>query len=78
MKRAAGDTASEDAIHDCDVVLAEARAFMEGHEAYRGHSDIEDAYGRLRREKFREFRKIAGTAAGLSRVLGTEPRFRRS
>jgi CHAD domain-containing protein len=65
-------------IHDCDVVLAEARSFMRGLPGYRGKSTVEAAFGRLRKESFREFRGIAGTSAGLSRVLGAGLRVRRS
>jgi len=56
-------------IHDCDVVLAEARRFMRDLPGYRGKSTVEAAFGRLRKETFREFRRIAGTARGLAEIL---------
>ncbi len=56
-------------IHDCDVVLAEARSFMKGLHGHRGKSDIEAAFGKLRKEKFQEFRRVAGTARGLAGIL---------
>ncbi len=58
-------------IHDCDVILQEAAAFRKGTAAFRGESLLEASFRRLREEKFGEFRKVAGTAAGLSRVFGT-------
>ena len=56
-------------IHDCDVVLAEARSFMKGVAGYRGRSDIETAFRKRRKEKFLEFRRIAGTPRGLDGIL---------
>lgn len=59
-------------IHDFDVLLAEAHAFRRDMLGVATESAIETAFRRLREEKFREFRKIAGTARGLSRVFGEE------
>jgi len=59
-------------IHDCDVVLAEAASFRRDILGVATESVLETAFRRLREEKSREFREIAGTAGGLSRVFGTE------
>ncbi|MHB8941894.1 MAG: CHAD domain-containing protein [Desulfobacteria bacterium] len=58
-------------IHDFDVILAEARAFRRDILGGTTESALETAFRRIREEKFREFRRTAGTTAGLSRVFGT-------
>jgi CHAD domain-containing protein len=62
-------------IHDFDVILEEAGTFRRGILGLAAESALETAFRRLRGEKSREFRLIAETAEGLSRVFGTE--FRR-
>ena len=59
-------------IHDCDVVLAEAASFRRDILGVATESVLETAFRRLREEKSREFREIAGTTEGLSRLFGTE------
>ena len=59
-------------IHDCDVILAEAHVFRRDILGVATESALETAFRRLREEKTREFREIAGTAEGLSRLFGTE------
>jgi CHAD domain-containing protein len=59
-------------IHDCDVILAEAHAFRREILGVATGSALETAFRRLREEKSLEFREIAETAGGLSRVFGTE------
>jgi CHAD domain-containing protein len=59
-------------IHDFDVILAEAQAFRRDFLGAAVESALESTFRRLREEKFREFREIAETAEGLSRVFGAE------
>jgi CHAD domain-containing protein len=59
------------AIHDCDVILREAGAFRKDTAEFPEESTLEVSFRRLREEKFREFRRIAGTSRGLSRLFGT-------
>ena len=59
-------------IHDFDVLLAEAHAFRRDMLGVATESAIETAFRRLREEKFRKFRRTAGTTGGLSRVFGEE------
>jgi len=59
-------------IHDCDVILHEAATFRKDTVASGGESTLEASFRRLRKEKFGEFRKIAGTAGGLSRFFGAD------
>jgi len=56
-------------IHDCDVVLEEVRSFRKDLPGHPGTSTVEAAYARLRREKFREFRRIAGTDRRMAAYL---------
>jgi CHAD domain-containing protein len=57
-------------IHDCDVVLAETGSFRKVIMESRGETTLEAAFRRLREEKFREFRRIAGNGAGFARMFG--------
>jgi CHAD domain-containing protein len=59
-------------IHDFDVILAEALAFRGEFLGVEGESELEAAFRRLREERFREFREIAGTPDSLAGVFGTE------
>ncbi len=59
-------------IHDCDVILAEARAFRREILGVAAECTLETAFRRLRDEKYLEFREIAGTAEGMSKMFGTE------
>ncbi|MBE0605093.1 MAG: CHAD domain-containing protein [Deltaproteobacteria bacterium] len=59
-------------IHDCDVILAEAAAFRRGILGLEKECALEIAFRDFREKSFEEFRGIAGTAGGLSRVFGTE------
>ena len=59
-------------IHDFDVILAEARAFRTDILGVSTESVLETAFRRLREEKSREFREIAGTPDSLAGVFGTE------
>ena len=61
-------------IHDFDVILAEAASFRRDILVRDEESALEKAFRNLREEKFREFLELAGSAGGLSRVLGTECR----
>jgi CHAD domain-containing protein len=58
-------------IHDCDVILHEAASFRKDAAGFLGESILEASFRRLREEKLGEFRRIAGTAGGLSRLFGT-------
>jgi CHAD domain-containing protein len=58
-------------IHDFDMILEEANAFRSDILGVVTESTLETAFRRLRKEKFREFRRTAGTTGGLSRVFGT-------
>jgi CHAD domain-containing protein len=58
-------------IHDCDVILHEAAAFRKDAAGSGKESVLEASFRQLREEKFGEFRRIAGTAGGLSRLFGT-------
>jgi CHAD domain-containing protein len=58
-------------IHDCDVILAEAAAFRRDILGREEECALEIAFRAFREKNFREFREIAGTAGGLSRVFGT-------
>jgi CHAD domain-containing protein len=57
-------------IHDCDVILREARWFRERVQPSARESVLEASFRRLRDEKFSEFRRIADSPRGLSRLLG--------
>jgi CHAD domain-containing protein len=59
-------------IHDFDVVLAEAHAFRRDILGGTEESALEAAFRRLREEKFREFREVAGTPDSLAGVFGKE------
>ena len=59
-------------IHDFDVILAEAQAFRRGIPGIAEGSTIETAFRRLREEKFRELREVAGTPDALAGVFGKE------
>lgn len=59
-------------IHDFDVILAEAGAFRRGVLGLEGECTLETAFRRLREEKTREFREIAGTPDSLAGVFGKE------
>jgi CHAD domain-containing protein len=59
-------------IHDFDMILDEAHAFRRDILGGTTESTLETAFRRLREEKFREFRRTAGTTGGLSRVFGEE------
>jgi CHAD domain-containing protein len=58
-------------IHDCDVILAEAAAFRCAILGQEKECALERAFRAFREKRFGEFRGIAGTDAGLSRVFGT-------
>jgi CHAD domain-containing protein len=58
-------------IHDCDVVLAEAAAFRRGLLGHGEECALETAFRAFRERRFGEFRGMAGTDDGLSRVFGT-------
>jgi CHAD domain-containing protein len=58
-------------IHDCDVILAEAAAFRRDTLGLEKECALEIAFRAFREKRFREFRGIAGTDGGLSRVFGT-------
>jgi CHAD domain-containing protein len=57
-------------IHDFDMILEEAHAFRSDILGVVTESTLETVFRRLRKEKFREFRRTAGTTGGLSRVFG--------
>jgi adenylate cyclase len=59
-------------IHDCDVILAEARAFRRDVLGVAADCVLETAFWRLREERFQELVRTVGTPGGLSRVFGTE------
>jgi len=59
-------------IHDFDVILAESRAFRRDILGGTAECALETAFRRLREEKSREFREIAGTPGLLAGVFGTE------
>jgi CHAD domain-containing protein len=52
-------------IHDCDVILAEVRAFRETILGLRRECRLEAALRALRARSFREFRKMAGNLESL-------------
>jgi CHAD domain-containing protein len=58
-------------IHDCDVILAEAAAFRRDILGREKECALENTFRAFREKRFAEFRGIAGTDAGLSRVFGT-------
>lgn len=58
-------------IHDCDVILAEAAAFRRDVLGREKECALEIAFRAFREKSFGEFRGIAGTDGGLSRVFGT-------
>jgi len=58
-------------IHDCDVILAEAASFRRDVLGREKECALEIAFRAFREKKFGEFREIAGTDGGLSRVFGT-------
>jgi CHAD domain-containing protein len=58
-------------IHDCDVTLAETAAFRRAILGQEKECALERAFRAFREKRFGEFRGIAGTDAGLSRVFGT-------
>ena len=57
-------------IHDCDVILAEAASFRRGILGLEKECALEIALRGFREKGFREFRGIAGTPGGRSRVFG--------
>jgi CHAD domain-containing protein len=57
-------------IHDCDVILSEAASFRRDILGLEEECALEIAFRAFREKSFREFRGIAGTAGGLSRVFG--------
>jgi len=59
-------------IHDFDVLLAEARDFRRDILGVATESVLENAFRRLREERFREFHEIAGPPDSLAGVFGTE------
>jgi len=60
-------------IHDCDVVLREAAAFR-GEVGGPGEtSAVESVFRRVREERYRQFRRTAGTPRALSRLFGNLP-----
>ena len=59
-------------IHDCDVILLEARSFLANIAGIPQECALESAFRRLRGERFREFHEIAGTPESLAGVFGTE------
>jgi len=59
-------------IHDCDVILLEARSFLANIAGIPQECALESAFRRLRGERFREFLRAMGTARGLAVVFGTE------
>jgi CHAD domain-containing protein len=58
-------------IHDCDVILAEAASFRRAILGQEKECALEIAFRAFRERRFGEFREIAGTEGGLSRVFGT-------
>ena len=58
-------------IHDCDVILAEAASFRRDILGQEKECALEIAFRAFREKRFGEFRGIAGTDSGLSRVFGT-------
>jgi CHAD domain-containing protein len=58
-------------IHDCDVILAEASSFRRAILGQEKECTLEIAFREFRERRFGEFREIAGTEGGLSRVFGT-------
>jgi CHAD domain-containing protein len=58
-------------IHDCDVILAEAATFRRAILGQEKECALEIAFREFRERRFGEFREIAGTEGGLSRVFGT-------
>jgi CHAD domain-containing protein len=60
-------------IHDCDVTLAEAAAFRRAILGQKKECALERAFRAFREKRFGEFRRIAGTDAGLSRVFYRAP-----
>lgn len=57
-------------IHDCDVILAEAAAFRRKVLGLEEECVLEIAFRAFREKNFQEFREVAGTSGGLSRVFG--------
>jgi CHAD domain-containing protein len=58
-------------IHDCDVILDEAASFRRNILGQEKECALEIAFRAFREKSFGEFRGVAGTAGGLSRVFGT-------
>jgi CHAD domain-containing protein len=58
-------------IHDCDVILVEAASFRRNILGQEKECALETAFRAFREKSFGEFRGIAGTDGGLSRVFGT-------
>jgi CHAD domain-containing protein len=58
-------------IHDCDVILAEAAFFRRAILGQEKECALEIAFRAFRERRFGEFREIAGTEGGLSRMFGT-------
>ncbi len=58
-------------IHDCDVILAEAASFRRDILGREKECALEIAFRAFREKSFGEFKGVAGTAGGLSRVFGT-------
>jgi adenylate cyclase len=59
-------------IHDCDVIVAEAASFRRCILGLGKESALETAFHAFREKRFRDFREVAGTAGGLSRIFGEE------
>ncbi len=57
-------------IHDCDVILAEAASFRRTILGQEKECVLEIAFRAFREKNFEEFRGMAGTDGGLSRVFG--------
>ena len=57
-------------IHDCDVILAEVASFRRDILGQEKECALESAFRAFREKRFGEFRGIAGTDAGLSKVIG--------
>lgn len=58
-------------IHDCDVILAEAASFRRILPGQEKDCALEVTFRAFREKNFRKFRRMTGTAAGLSRLFGT-------
>jgi CHAD domain-containing protein len=56
-------------IHDCDVILSEVASFRRDILGQEKECALEVAFRAFREKRFGEFRGVAGTAGGLSRVF---------